>query len=170
MKNNENKSICATCKNRCCNQISGGFLPEQLTNEQIKSMLKNGTAIWHFSEYYDGNIWKHGYYLRPTMQGEIDMMFKEDKTTTDYARGNGKGCSFQTPTGCGFKFEDRPAECQALIPQDDKLCRSSWDEDSRKILCNAWENHELNPERKKLEEFLKVGRRKLEQRKLEEEC
>lgn len=117
MKSNENKKICAKCGGRCCKQLPGICTPEDIRHifpaksirESIKLAIKSG--LFCFDRWDGDPCW---YFIRPRLKSARLDAF-------DYSWGGGE-CVFLTTTGCSREFDERPAQCRALVPNKDGHC------------------------------------------------
>lgn len=127
---NEKPSVCSVCTNVCCEQLPGGYIPEQIPPSEQEQLLENGLVEW---DYWlkpvveldeDGNEWTRfitWWYLRPA------------------TKPNSSTCIHHTNTGCSLSWEQKPYECQALVPKKSvtERCRSLLVK-PRKIIAMAW--------------------------------
>lgn len=111
MKNNETPDFCAGCGN-CCNGVPGGWLPDQLDDAKVESLLAEHKAVWDWWASSDGDI----KYLRPATIPE-----SRDKRRTAAWSVSG-GCIFLGFRGCRLSFEERPWECKNLVATAPKTC------------------------------------------------
>jgi hypothetical protein len=118
MENNENKSLCTGC-GQCCKRMPGVVHPEdmqEITVDSLSKMIQNGYQF----DYWEGNITgqpEHeditAYYLRPQTKKSIGKV-------VDGSWGG--ECVFLGESGCSKTFEERPAQCKALVPVGSKDC------------------------------------------------
>jgi len=112
VQNNEDKKVCNNCTDCCCENIPGAWSPYQLTLLEISKLIERKEAIfWH--------VYEKWYILRPVnfATENYDSIF-----TKDYPRGK---CCFLLLKGCRLSFENRPLECQGVIPTIGNSCKSS---------------------------------------------
>lgn len=168
---NESNTACSICTQRCCSRMPGSVFPEQLKTITVKSickLLRNGYCLdwWEgdpridlkdvlkttqlalkaleepekysaeleASSPFKGKELTQCYYIRPKIKGYENNVFHPTW---------GGECSFLTPTGCKHKFTQRPAECQALIPNEAEPGRcgkhtGSTDKYSKRNTAIAW--------------------------------
>jgi Fe-S-cluster containining protein len=134
LKNNENKSFCFGCGN-CCKQLPGIVHPEDLgevTKEKLIEMFNNGFQF----DYWEGNLTgqpEHDditfYYLRPQTKKSVGKM-------VDASWGG--ECVFLTETGCSKTFTERPTQCRALVPKEDKKCSIGDQKYSKSEMIKDW--------------------------------
>lgn len=120
MKNNENYSLCSSCRGLCCKRYPGLLHPDQLdeiTEESLTKLVESGFQF----DYWEGNL---------TGYPEHDnIRFYFVRPATVRSRGKiidaswGGQCTFLTNEGCTFKFEDRPQMCQDLEPIENLKCK-----------------------------------------------
>lgn len=120
--NNENKLLCNNCGS-CCKKYAGIVFPEQLPDINavvLASKLKEGYC---FDRYYtilddDTNFQEAQdefvYFMRPQHKG------KENRKSDDGLWGG--ECVFLTDTGCKLTFDERPRQCQILVPSQNRIC------------------------------------------------
>jgi Fe-S-cluster containining protein len=111
LPNNENKDCCSKCKNCCCSFYPGAWAPGQLTLQQIEELIHQKKAS--FWVYYSESNYA---WLRPRNVPE------EEYTIVTFGKP-GK-CVFLKEDGCSLPFEDRPYECQSVVPDKDNSCIS----------------------------------------------
>lgn len=123
INNNENRSMCSICTNVCCTQLPGGYSPAQVSPSEQERLLRKELAEWDYWLKYDKNderfiTW---WYLRPAT--------KPGSST----------CIHHTDTGCSLSWEQRPYECQALVPKKSltERCRSLL-VNPKKVISMAW--------------------------------
>jgi hypothetical protein len=103
-----NKQMCKRCGGLCCKEIPGEYFPEQLgdspeeVHETAKMLLKTG--------YFT---------LRPYIgKGDVTHALSpitHESDDTKYGVSWGV-CVFWRPCGCKLKREQRPQNCNDLIP------------------------------------------------------
>lgn len=122
IKRNEVSKACSVCTTRCCNHMPGIVYPIQFKNKKptvksILSLLNNNYCV----DWYDGDVrfaidyklvgfepLEKVYYIRPRTTSKPN-----DVIDPSY----GGTCIFLTDTGCSKSFNQRPIECQNLIPR-----------------------------------------------------
>lgn len=137
---NESPSICSACGGQCCQWKPGIYHPDQLfkgvsTSElkaKIHELLDSGDYVvtWttHISE---------GSKLISSIQPRT--AYYDGKLAID-SDGMGK-CIHLTPTGCSHLFEQRPLECQSLVPRQSLEEQTCHHPENSKILIElgqAW--------------------------------
>lgn len=115
LSRNESTSACQMCTARCCSHIPGSVFPaqlEEITANNILKLLHNGYCVdwWENDPRPNKDELSRAYYLRPSMKG-----FEHRVKDPSYG---GYDCVFLTPAGCKHEFENRPLECQGLIPNE----------------------------------------------------
>lgn len=125
---NESSKACTLCQGQCCRNLPGIVHPQQLeviTPEAILELLQSGYCVdwWegdprnHFGTTWTGeDEVSRAYYIRPRVAGIYHGKELADQVRQPLYGREGKGCIFLTPAGCSHAFENRPYECQALIP------------------------------------------------------
>ncbi len=119
--NNENISMCQKCGGECCKHKPGLYHPDQIlsgsdttTHDRIKrfhEVLDSGKFI--IVDVYDDNEKRH-WAIQPRTsltQGKI----------AESADGWGV-CVNLTNNGCSLNFQERPMECQTLVPDWPNSC------------------------------------------------
>jgi len=101
--NNENKEYCSTCSKCCCSKYPGAYAPGQVSLKQIEQLLKDKKASFWMCYKTD----KTGF-LRPR-----NVPIDKYKRITYGVAGD---CCNLTKKGCSLPFDERPYECQALVP------------------------------------------------------
>lgn len=123
--NNEDLATCRACGGQCCKTLPGAYLPEQLTDAELRDGLASGKLVlaWWDGDPRpekncldvdcDGTCGRHGddrlmraYYVRPRNVNSPEGPF--DGTP------NG-ACTLLGPNGCTLSFEKRPSGCQNLL-------------------------------------------------------
>ena len=150
----ENKEMCAICKGKCCKNMPGQYIPEDLfdhemTKEELKQFILDRKDIaidcWDGDEDSDR---VDLYYLRPmrkirseeeyigsNMMSDdmIDVYkrlygyYKNDfNPIVDYAYSQPTMfiCTHLTENGCDLSYEDRPTCCKELIPDLENGCHN----------------------------------------------
>lgn len=139
---NENSVVCSACTKRCCDRMPGSVFPYQLAGinaESIASLLRNGYCLdwWEGDPRTDKSNWDDPdamhrcLYIRPKVVGSENRVY--------HPTWGGK-CIFLTATGCSHQFDNRPAECQALKPNEAKpgSCSGGTDKYSKRNTALAW--------------------------------
>ncbi len=118
IKNNENTSLCSGC-GQCCKRLPGIVSPSDLEEVTVDSLTALFKAGYQF-DYWEGDLTgkpEHSditfYYLRPQTK-------KTEGKIVDASWGG--ECVFLTESGCSKSFEERPAQCRALIPAENHGC------------------------------------------------
>lgn len=123
---NENLSMCRVCINICCEQLPGGYSPAQIPEWKQEQLLRKGLVEWDYWQKSipgeDGNRYISWWYLRPAKKlgSSTCIHHTEDK-------------------GCSLSWEERPYECQALVPRKSptERCKSLLG-NSKKVIAMAW--------------------------------
>ena len=118
IKNNENFYLCSLCNGMCCKRMPGIVSPnqyEEITEELLINLLKNGYQF----DYWEGPLTPEStgltaYYLRPQTVTSIGKVVD--------ASWGGQCIFFIDGKGCTKSFEERPSECQDLVPNETFLC------------------------------------------------
>lgn len=123
INNNENRSMCSICTNVCCKQLPGGYSPTQVSLSEQERLLRKNLAEWDYWLRYDENeerfiTW---WYLRPA------------------TKQNSSTCIHHGDNGCSLSWEQRPYECQALVPKKSPIerCKSLL-ANPKKVIAMAW--------------------------------
>lgn len=132
--NNENFEICSSCNGKCCKYMPGIVSPfqyKEITEELLKSLLENGYQF----DYWEGDINSESqgitaYYLRPQTKTSIGR--KVDPSW------GGECVFFTNNKGCSKKFEDRPIQCQTLLPNQISSCKPEKGAKIKKELIEEW--------------------------------
>jgi hypothetical protein len=124
--NNEDLATCRACGGKCCKTLPGAYLPDQLTQDELRHGLQSGTLVlawWDgdprpgkqcFDVDCDGSCTRctdpdrllRAYYVRPRNENSKPGPFD----------GSSQGaCKLLGPSGCTLPFEKRPAGCQNLL-------------------------------------------------------
>jgi Fe-S-cluster containining protein len=118
IKNNENKSFCSGC-GQCCKRMPGIVHPRELaevTVETLSKMIQDGYQFDHWEGNLTGEKEHEDiifYYLRPQTKKSVGKV-------VDASWGG--ECIFLGEFGCNKSFEERPSQCRALNPTEDKSC------------------------------------------------
>jgi Fe-S-cluster containining protein len=124
--NNEDLATCRACGGKCCKTLPGAYLPDQLSDEQVRTGLASGKLVlawWEGDPRPDRNCLdvdcdgtcercaapdrlRRAYYVRPRNLDSPAGPF--DPTS------NGQ-CALLGPSGCTLSFADRPSGCQNLL-------------------------------------------------------
>ena len=107
--NNENQSLCSTCKGECCSVSAGNYHPiqvvdwlELLAENKLESLGITIQIGW----YEDNNV--SIYFLRPAHYDFWEL---------ELPMSNYNGCCVNlTENGCSLSFDSRPFICQTLEP------------------------------------------------------
>lgn len=140
MKNNENRELCSMCNGACCKRMPGIVHPKQLKTIDKKSLFLLYQNGYQFDYYeYDDDDNKKGYYLRPQTTKSIGQL-------VDPSWG-GTCIFFEDHLGCKLSFDQRPLQCQTLIPQkEDNEYKCHTDNSSpvktKLDYAKAWEPYE----------------------------
>lgn len=118
---NENQKACASCKSRCCERMPGIVFPHQLkviTVTAIQDML----AFNYCLDWWEGDPrpdaeqlpapFSRVLYIRPRIKGTNQVF---------HPAWVGE-CVFLTHRGCLLRFQNRPFECQVLVPNINHKC------------------------------------------------
>jgi Fe-S-cluster containining protein len=134
MENNENKSICSSCKGQCCKNLPGIVSPgdlEEITVESLTDLYREGYQF----DFWEGNLTEKpehegitAYYLRPQTKRSVGKIMDASW---------GGECVFLTDGGCSKEFESRPAQCRALAPKEDMKCHVSKKYEKKKMI-ESW--------------------------------
>lgn len=135
---NENVDLCSPCGGHCCKWSPGTYLPDQLIKSdkdiktQFEELLKTDKHVFVRSEYIeDKTAFKPKYYTVWTMRP------KTKNSCSQYEYDNLGTCLNLTSDGCSLTFEDRPLECQKLIP-DAVKCQYPEEWDTEKDIVQKW--------------------------------
>jgi len=106
-----NTELCAECGGKCCKGCGGIFAPEQFEDLSVEGLVKAVKELNLSIDWWEG------------------CPDDSDRIRTLYLRVRNKGKPVIDPTwsgeecsalihgvGCKFDFNNRPLECQALIP------------------------------------------------------
>ncbi len=124
--NNEDLATCRACGGKCCKTLPGAYLPDQLTEAQVRDGLASGKLVlawWDGDPRPDRNCFdadcdgscarcmapdrlRRAYYVRPRNLNSKPGAF--DATTQGQ-------CALLGPMGCTLSFADRPSGCQNLL-------------------------------------------------------
>lgn len=141
IENNEDRQICAECGGECCKRMPGIFSPEQLGAPNREKIKDNLMAFLKTSKYAidwwegdprvdideDDEVWRAPY-IRPATVDKIGVF--EDPSW-------GGECCMLTESGCYLAWDERPEECQGLIPQKGGRCRREVGRNKRELSV-AW--------------------------------
>lgn len=100
--------------------MPGSFHPDQIemTVENIKNLLLSNMCALDYWENNPSDDEKYNdvkaYYLRPAVKTAPKGSYVDPTW--------GGECAYLTPTGCSLSFDDRPLECQVLVPKADHQC------------------------------------------------
>jgi Fe-S-cluster containining protein len=118
IQNNENTSLCSGC-GKCCKWMPGIVSPSDLKEITVESLAGLFKAGYQF-DYWEGNLTGNPehedltfYYLRPQTKKSVGKV-------VDGSWGG--ECVFLTESGCSKAFEERPSQCKALIPSENREC------------------------------------------------
>ena len=122
-RNYYNKSMCALCGGKCCQNMAGSYAPEdfkqELTSDFIVSLLLTGKfaidwyegdARYKKTDWNNDNHLSATYYLRP-------RHVKEDAVKGSWG---GVCVNWKQETGCSLEKSDRPMGCRKLVPKFDR--------------------------------------------------
>lgn len=137
---NENASTCSACGGDCCKWKPGIYHPNQLFKDSGREAIK--TRVHELLDSGDYVItWT-------TPISESSKLISSIQPRTAYYNGklaidsDGLGqCIHLTPTGCSQPFEQRPLECQSLVPQqslEERNCAHPKDSTLLSDLERAW--------------------------------
>ncbi len=118
IKNNENTSLCSGC-GQCCKRLPGIVSPSDLKEITVDSL----TAL--FKEGYQFDYWEGDLTGKPEHSGMIFYYLRPQtkKSVGRIVDGSWGGeCVFLTESGCSKSFEERPAQCKALVPVENQGC------------------------------------------------
>lgn len=129
--------LCQPCGGRCCKRTPGIFHPLQLAPEIIAELLKSGQYSldsWSGDprdpdDIPEGDEREEVFYFRPAIVGyEYEFVHR-----SYYGQ-----CTLLTPTGCTLPADQRPAQCQVLVPEPSHECREVAGGYSKRDLARAW--------------------------------
>ena len=109
----ENKDFCAKCGGKCCKNLPGSCSVEDFKDEKgiVKALNTGRYCIDWWEGDSTGGDRMETYFIRPSVKGEEGRLF--------HPTWGGTGCTFLTENGCELELEQRPLECQLLIPMED---------------------------------------------------
>jgi Fe-S-cluster containining protein len=106
--NNSDATTCTECGGQCCKRCPGTYAPQQildiLKEYKATGVLRKGLTIRNVDD--PRNKSRDLRVIRPAKRYEI---------TDDWMQYE---CVNLTNTGCSLKFEERPIECQSLVPRE----------------------------------------------------
>jgi len=149
MTSNENQEMCASCDDSCCKRCPGICFPEDFGSNRtdviaaVKAALDSGRYCidwWEGDPRYNSNYDEKGgrlpdrmsstNFIRPAEKGEEGRLRHPLWVCKN-------GCTFLLSTGCELSFEQRPLQCRALVPKEDKECSMN-DMYSKQSAAIAW--------------------------------
>lgn len=117
---NENKTMCAACGGRCCKGLPGCCWPQDFelydsnsSPEKLLAALRSG----RYSIDWWEDLVIDKYWVRPKVH--IHPIFGDDEAPLFHG-GWPTGCILLGPEGCMLSWNDRPYECRALVPHNDR--------------------------------------------------
>lgn len=113
----EDKPVCASCKGSCCKLSPKAFSTRQIQEDfgfgSMENGLKNILGLdWIVFDSWIGDT-------EPS--GEYDQIYfpraKQKYDSGKFSESTGGRCDMLTDTGCILSMQQRPIECQTLIPR-----------------------------------------------------
>lgn len=129
--------LCTECGGRCCSVCGGIFAPEQFEDLSVDGLVKAIKDLDLSIDWWEGC---------PEGSGRARTLYlrtrNKDRPVIDPTWSSAECTAFIPGKGCRFSFEDRPCECQSLIPNkegDDFVCYiPEEDEANKKGLSIRW--------------------------------
>jgi hypothetical protein len=124
--NNEDLATCRACAGKCCKTLPGAYLPDQLTEAELRDGLSSGKLVL---AWWDGDPRPEHNCLNVDCDGTCARCLAPDKLRRAYyvrprnlnspsgpfdSTSNGQ-CALLGPMGCTLSFEKRPSGCQNLL-------------------------------------------------------
>jgi len=154
IENNENFETCKRCGGQCCKNCAGIYHPDEilkLPDHIIKQMFESkllAVDTWDGDprdEYEEDKELYRVYYFRPRHKNEDHIV----------SESWGGECVHLTETGCSLAFKDRPYQCRALIPGEE---RCTWEPECEKRFVSVL----YIPHQDKIEELIKPYKQAIE--------
>jgi hypothetical protein len=141
--NVQKPETCSTCGGKCCNQNPGITHPNQWGNNKDDRIINIADALstgkWAV-DWWEGDIdddptitpiLNQIYYIRPVIYGY--------EGEVKHPSWGGK-CTMLGDKGCELDHDNRPTECQSLIPNKEKCEQTK--EFNKLSLVKEWRNHQ----------------------------
>ena len=137
METYEPTEDCIKCRGRCCKQLPGSCLPNDISRLFPANSLQESVKLALNSKKYSIGWFENDtplYYIRPATLGKYK---KFDPSW-------GGICILLTDNGCSLPFDLRPNDCKCIKPNKDFRCSSSIDGNTKFFHGIKWKETGIN--------------------------
>ncbi len=137
---NESKDTCEKCGGACCKNYPGLATPEQFGAPDRKTLYQNLLKAFRSGEWVvdwlEPGKYDKTYFPRPNI---IDKYTGKPYGDVYHGMWGGEGpCIFHGDKGCEKEFDERPAQCQSLVPNKNFECEHKSEIGSKYSMAIKW--------------------------------